>query len=197
PRSDISTLLKLKKPGSGSKKRDDPFTGAPFSKEALRCLGPFCSCPAIWILVANSWMQTPGGYHLAREVMVGASGKEYSMSADLRSQSFKIRAVLLPEGYVVKPEDVPHVPAVIDDFGEAILNRSTLDWLCHTIPACWITGPFRVVTVSSWWLLRGLHVESASGLRSKPASPSPRSPAYFKWEPLSLKAGRQTEGKVP
>ena len=163
----------------------------------MRYVGPFCSCPAIWILVANSWMQTPGGYHLATEVKVVASGKEYPMSADLGSESFTIRAVPLPEGYVVKPADVPHVPAVIDDFGEAILNHSTLDRLCHTIMGCWITGSFRVVTVGSWWLLRGLHVESAWGLRSKPASPSPRSPACFKWEPLSLKAGRQTEGKVP
>jgi cytochrome d ubiquinol oxidase subunit I len=38
---------------------------------------------ATWILVANSWMQTPGGYHLAREVKVVADGKQYPMSADL------------------------------------------------------------------------------------------------------------------
>src|SRR6516225_5985017 len=38
---------------------------------------------AIWILVANSWMQTPAGYHLARKVKVAADGREFPMTADL------------------------------------------------------------------------------------------------------------------
>jgi cytochrome d ubiquinol oxidase subunit I len=116
---------------------------------------------AIWILVANSWMQTPAGYHLAREVKLVASGQQFPMRADLGSQPFTIREVPLPAGYVVQPEDVPHVRAVVDKFGEAILNPSTLDRLSHTILACWITGSFLVVAVSAWWLLRGRHVDSA------------------------------------
>src|SRR5262249_27920579 len=115
----------------------------------------------IWILAANSWMQTPDGYHLVREVKVVAGGKQYPMSADLGSESFTIREVPLPAEYVVTPEDVPHVRAVIDDFGAAILNRSTLARLCHTILACWMTGSFLVVAVSASWLLRGRHVDSA------------------------------------
>ena len=43
-------------------------------------------------------------------------------------------------GYVVPAADLGHVRAVVDDFGEAILNPSTLDRLAHTIFACWITG---------------------------------------------------------
>src|SRR5215471_9964860 len=82
---------------------------------------------AIWILVANSWMHTPAGYHLAREVKVVSSGQEFPMGADLGTQPFTIREVALPPGYVVKPEDVPHVRAVVDNFHEAILNPSTLD----------------------------------------------------------------------
>src|SRR5215831_9011425 len=116
---------------------------------------------AIWILVANSWMQTPAGYHLIREVKVDSGGKEFPMSTDLGTEPFTIREVALPPGYVVKPEDVPHVRAVVDNFHEAILNPSTLDRLTHTILACWITGAFLVVAVSAWWLLRGRHVESA------------------------------------
>jgi cytochrome d ubiquinol oxidase subunit I len=72
---------------------------------------------AIWILVANSWMQTPAGYHLAREVKVVASGKEYPIGADLGSEAFTVREVPLPADYVVTAEDLPHVRAVIDDFG--------------------------------------------------------------------------------
>src|SRR5262245_22472519 len=116
---------------------------------------------AIWILVANSWMQTPAGYHLAREVKVVASGQEFPMNADLGDQAFTIREVALPADYVVQPEDLPHVRAVIDHFTEAILNPSTLARLSHTLLACWMTGAFLVVGVSAWWLLRGRHVESA------------------------------------
>ena len=118
---------------------------------------------AIWILVANSWMQTPGGYHLVREVKVVAEGKQYPMNADLSGQPFTIKEVPLPADYVVTPEDVPHVRAVIDDFRAVILNRSTLDRLCHTVLACWISGSFLVVAVSSWWLLRGRHMDLARG----------------------------------
>jgi cytochrome d ubiquinol oxidase subunit I len=116
---------------------------------------------AIWILVANSWMQTPAGYHLVREVKMVADGREYPMSADLGGESFTIREVPLPAGYVVQPGDVPHVRATVDNFREAILNPSTLDRLSHTILACWITGSFLVVAVSAWWLLRGRHVDFA------------------------------------
>ena len=130
-----------------------------FFSTCMVALGTLFS--AIWILVANSWMQTPGGYHLVREVKVVAEGKQYPMSADLGGEPFTIREVPLAADYVVTPEDVPHVRAVIDDFRAAILNRSTLDRLCHTILACWINGSFLVVAVSSWWLLRGRHVDWA------------------------------------
>src|SRR5262249_19060230 len=43
----------------------------------------------------------------------------------------------------------------------AMLNRSTLARLCHTVLACWMTGAFLVVAVSAWWLLRGRHADSA------------------------------------
>ena len=65
---------------------------------------------AIWILVANSWMQTPAGYHLARQVKVTVDGREFPMTADLGGQSFAIREVPLPADYVVQPEDLPARP---------------------------------------------------------------------------------------
>jgi cytochrome d ubiquinol oxidase subunit I len=116
---------------------------------------------AVWILVANSWMQTPAGYHLAREVQVADGGQDFPTSAGLDTQPFTLREVPLPAGYVVRPGDVPHVRAVVDNFREAILNPSALDRLSHTILACWITGSFLVVAVSAWWLLRGRHVDAA------------------------------------
>jgi len=116
---------------------------------------------AIWILVANSWMQTPAGYHLARLVKLAADGRQFPMSADLGAQAFTLREVPLPTNYVVRPDELPHVRAVVDNFGDAILNPSTLDRLFHTVLACWIVGAFLVVAISAWWLLRGRHVASA------------------------------------
>ena len=116
---------------------------------------------AIWILVANSWMQTPAGYHLARRVKVAGDGREFPMSTDLGGQAFTVQEVPLPPDYVVRPEELPHVRAVVDNFSDAILNPSTLDRLFHTVLACWITGAFLVVAVSAWWLLHGRHVTSA------------------------------------
>jgi cytochrome bd ubiquinol oxidase subunit I len=116
---------------------------------------------AIWILVANSWMQTPAGYHLATKMKFIASGQEFPMSADLGGTAYTVREVSLPVNYVVRPEDLPHVRAVIDNFREVFLNPSTLNRLCHTILACWMTGAFLVVGVSAWWLLRGRNLETA------------------------------------
>lgn len=101
---------------------------------------------AIWILIANSWMQTPTGYHLARR-STGADGS--------------VVETALPAGSVVRAEDLPDVRAVVHSFTEAIFNPSMWDRLAHTVLACWMTGAFLVVGVSAWWLLRGRHVESA------------------------------------
>lgn len=101
---------------------------------------------AIWILIANSWMQTPTGYHLARR----------STAAD-----GAMIETALPAGYVVRPEDLTEVRAVVHSFSEAIFNPSMWDRLTHTVLACWMTGAFLAVGVGAWWLLRRRHIESA------------------------------------
>ncbi|MBX3732273.1 MAG: cytochrome ubiquinol oxidase subunit I [Verrucomicrobiae bacterium] len=116
---------------------------------------------AIWILVANSWMQTPAGYHLARMMKVTADGGQFPVATDLGAVPFELREIRLPPDYVVQPEDLGHVRAVVDNFREAILNPSTLDRLAHTVIGCWITGAFVVVAISAWWCLRGRHPEHA------------------------------------
>ncbi len=58
---------------------------------------------AIWIIVANSWMQTPAGYHLARMVKEIASGQQFPMSADLGNAAFTVKEIPLPAGYIVQP----------------------------------------------------------------------------------------------
>ncbi|XHR30070.1 MAG: cytochrome ubiquinol oxidase subunit I [Chthoniobacteraceae bacterium] len=116
---------------------------------------------AIWILVANSWMQTPAGYHLAKQIKVTASGQQFPMNADLGPVAYTVRETMLPADYVVRPEDLHQVRAVVDSIYAAILNPSTLDRLAHTVLACWIAGAFLVIAVSAWWLLRGRNSDIA------------------------------------
>jgi cytochrome d ubiquinol oxidase subunit I len=121
---------------------------------------------AIWILVANSWMQTPAGFYLAKKVKIAASGQVFPLSASLGDTAFTIQEVPLPANYVLRPEDLQSVRAVVDSVWDVIFNPSTLDRISHTLAACWLAGAFLVIAVSAYYLLRGRHVESArSSLR--------------------------------
>lgn len=85
------------------------------------CLGAHFS--AIWIVVANSWMQTPTGYHV-----VG-------------------------EGLLARAEIV--------DFWAMVFNPSSMDRLAHVVIGAWLAGAFLVISVSSYYLLKGKHIQFA------------------------------------
>ena len=96
---------------------------------------------ALWIIVANSWMQTPSGYHLQSMV----DGK----------------LATLPPGYVVTPADLGSVRAVVDDFWAMVFNPSTMDRLTHVILGAWMAGAFLVVSISAFYLLKKRHLDFA------------------------------------
>jgi len=96
---------------------------------------------AVWIVVANSWMQTPAGYHL--ETMVNG------------------QQVILPVGHVVAEADLGTVRAVVDNFWAMVFNPSTVDRLTHVILGAWMAGAFLVVSISAYYLLRGRHYDFA------------------------------------
>lgn len=106
-----------------------------FFATCMVCLGSHFS--AIWIIVANSWMQTPAGYHL-----------------ELTRNGVR---TLLPAGYVLQPEDIGHVRAVIDHFWAMVFNPSSLQRLTHVVFATWLTGAFLVISISAYYLIRGRH----------------------------------------
>jgi cytochrome d ubiquinol oxidase subunit I len=108
-----------------------------FFATCMVCAGAHFS--AVWIVVANSWMQTPAGYHL--ETMVDG------------------KPVILPAGHVVTEADLGSVRAVIDDFWAMVLNPSSVDRLTHVILGAWMAGAFLVVSISAFYLLRGRHLE--------------------------------------
>lgn len=110
-----------------------------FFATCMVCFGAHFS--AVWIVVANSWMQTPSGYHLEKTV----NGEQ----------------VLLPPDYALKPEDLTTVRAVVDDFWAMVFNPSSMDRLTHVVLGCWMAGAFLVVSISAFYILRNRHLDFA------------------------------------
>ncbi len=88
---------------------------------------------AVWIIVANSWQQTPAGSHL------------------------EIGGLAVPLGHLFEPADLWRSRMVIDDFWAVVFNPSSIDRLSHTLVAAWSAGAFLVISVGAYYLLRGRH----------------------------------------
>ncbi|MBC2603580.1 cytochrome ubiquinol oxidase subunit I [Puniceicoccus vermicola] len=116
---------------------------------------------AIWILVANSWMQTPAGFHLAKKVKIAADGTQYPLSADLPAGTFSIKEIPLPKDYILQQSDLDSIRAVITDFWDMVFSPSSMDRLIHTILACWLAGTFLVISISAYYLLKKRHIAFA------------------------------------
>lgn len=87
---------------------------------------------AVWITVANSWMQTPAGF---------------SVQPMLRNG----------EPWVVNGE--PMQRAVLTDFFAALLNPSTANRISHVLVGALVMGGVFVLSVSAWYLLRRRETE--------------------------------------
>jgi cytochrome bd ubiquinol oxidase subunit I len=110
-----------------------------FFSTCMVCFGAHFS--AVWIVVANSWMQTPAGYHLERLV----DGKPVRLATD----------------HAVVAADLGSVRAVVDDFWAMVFNPSSIERLTHVVLGAWMAGAFLVVSISAYFLLRGRHLEFA------------------------------------
>jgi cytochrome d ubiquinol oxidase subunit I len=89
---------------------------------------------AVWIVVANSWQQTPAGHHVVPVMRDGAP--------------------LLRDG-------VPVLRAEIVDFWALVFNPSTVDRLVHVLIGAFIVGAFFVMSISAWYLLTRRHEDFA------------------------------------
>lgn len=103
-----------------------------FFSTCMVAAGAFFS--SIWIVVANSWQQTPAGHRIAPVLRDGAP--------------------LLIDG-------VPVMRAEIVDFWAMVLNPSSLQRLIHVWIGCLIMGGFFAMSISAWYLLKGRHREFA------------------------------------
>jgi cytochrome bd ubiquinol oxidase subunit I len=89
---------------------------------------------AIWIVVANSWQQTPAGHHIVPMMRNGTP-------------------------WVV--DGVPVRRAEIVDFWAMVFNPSTIHRLVHVWIGCFILGAAFIMSVSAWYILRRRHEEFA------------------------------------
>lgn len=93
---------------------------------------------AVWIIVANSWQQTPAGSHLEIGGQPAAAGHAFELADLWRSRM------------------------VIDDFWGVVFNPSSMDRLSHTLVGAWLAGAFLVISVAAYYLLKRRHVEFAA-----------------------------------
>jgi cytochrome d ubiquinol oxidase subunit I len=93
---------------------------------------------AVWIIVANSWQQTPAGSHL------------------------EINGQPVPLGHPFERADLGHARMVIDDFWGVVFNPSSMDRLSHTLIGAWLAGAFLVISVAAYYLLRRRHMNFAT-----------------------------------
>ena len=99
---------------------------------AMVCLGSIFS--SVWIVVANSWQQTPAGHHIVQMVRNGKP--------------------LVIDG-------TPVLRAEIVDFWALVFNPSTVHRLVHVWIGAFICGTFFVMSISAWYLLKRQHEQFA------------------------------------
>jgi cytochrome d ubiquinol oxidase subunit I len=85
---------------------------------------------SVWIVVANSWQQTPAGFHLQ---FLERDGKAWLI------------------------DGVPQLRAEITDFWQLVFNPSTVHRLTHVLIGCFIMGAFFIMSISAWYVLKGKH----------------------------------------
>jgi cytochrome d ubiquinol oxidase subunit I len=103
-----------------------------FVATTLVALGSMFS--AIWIIVANSWQQTPAGHRIVQ---------------------------VLRDGQPLLAGDKPVLRAETADFWQVILNPSTLNRLVHTLIGAFVLGSFFIMSISAWYLLKRRHEDFA------------------------------------
>lgn len=89
---------------------------------------------AVWIIVANSWQQTPAGHHIVQMVRDG-------------------------KPWVINGQPVMRAETL--DFWQVVFNPSTVNRLTHTLIGAFILGAFFIMSISAWYILKGRHLDFA------------------------------------
>ncbi len=89
---------------------------------------------SVWIVVANSWQQTPAGHHVVP---------------------------VLRDGAPLVIDGVTATRAEVVDFWQVVLNPSTVHRLVHVWIGAFIVGAFFIMSISAYYLLRRRHEDFA------------------------------------
>jgi cytochrome d ubiquinol oxidase subunit I len=89
---------------------------------------------SVWIVVANSWQQTPAGHHVVQ---------------------------MTRDGVPLVRDGQPVLRAEIVDFWALVFNPSTVHRLVHVWIGAFTVGAFFIMSISAWYLLKGKHREFA------------------------------------
>ena len=103
-----------------------------FFSTCMVALGSIFS--AVWIVVANSWQQTPAGHHIVPVLRKGAP-------------------------WVI--DGHPVLRAEIVDFWGLVFNPTSVVRLTHVLTGAFIVGGALVCSIGAWYLLHGRHPEFA------------------------------------
>ena len=89
---------------------------------------------SVWIVIANSWQQTPTGHHI---VPIMRDGVPWVVDGQVMMR------------------------AEIVDFWAMVFNPSTVHRLLHVWLGAFILGAFFVMSISAWYVLKARHLEFA------------------------------------
>src|SRR5512135_1843025 len=103
-----------------------------FFSTCMVALGSIFS--AVWIVVANSWQQTPAGHHVVP---------------------------VYRNGVFREIDSHPVLRAEIIDFWTMVFNPTSLIRLAHVLTGSFIVGGALVCSIGAWYLLRARHLEFA------------------------------------
>lgn len=106
--------------------------GMHFFSTIMVALGSVFS--SVWIVVANSWQQTPAGHHIVP---------------------------VLRDGQPLVVNGQPVLRAEIVDFWAMVFNPSSAQRLSHVLIGAFIMGAFFIMSISAYYLLKGRHLEFA------------------------------------
>ncbi len=89
---------------------------------------------SVWIIIANSWQQTPAGHRIT---------------------------AMLRDGNPWIVDGIPVMRAEVADFRAVVFNPSTINRLSHTLIGAFVLGSFFVMSISAYYLLNGRHEDFA------------------------------------
>jgi cytochrome d ubiquinol oxidase subunit I len=89
---------------------------------------------SVWIVVANSWQQTPAGHHVVQ---------------------------MTRDGVPWFVDGQPVLRAEIVDFWSLVFNPSSINRLVHVWIGSFILGAFFIMSISAWYVLKRRHLDFA------------------------------------